>query len=143
MGKISNAEVLRLRATSAISRDKSARRSAQDDVFVGMLTKNIPNKLALMGLRPGLSSVKFSRPSGTHFANRQVSRTPLGPRPFSMLEEQHHISKKQQKVNCAHQHIGSIAGEGEATYCQGKNQQNRIRRVEPQHDGLSGNQADR
>jgi hypothetical protein len=36
---------------SAASRDKSVRRSAQDDDFVGVLTKNIPNKLALMGLR--------------------------------------------------------------------------------------------
>ncbi len=35
-----------------MSRDKSARRSAQDDVFVGVLKKNIPNKLALMGQRP-------------------------------------------------------------------------------------------
>jgi hypothetical protein len=34
MGKISTAEVLRLRATSAVSRDKSVRRSAQDDGFV-------------------------------------------------------------------------------------------------------------
>ena len=31
MGKISGAEVLRLRATRAVSRDKSVRRSAQDD----------------------------------------------------------------------------------------------------------------
>jgi hypothetical protein len=38
---------------SAVLRDKSVRRSAQDDVFVGVLEKNIPNKLALMGLRPG------------------------------------------------------------------------------------------
>ena len=35
MGKISTAGVLRLRATSAVSRDKSVRRSAQDDGFVG------------------------------------------------------------------------------------------------------------
>jgi hypothetical protein len=39
MGKMSTAEVLRLRATSAVSRDKSVRRSAQDDEFVGILTK--------------------------------------------------------------------------------------------------------
>src|ERR1700691_1030710 len=52
MGKISTAEVLRLRATSAASRDKSVRRSAQDDDLVGVLTKNTLNKLALMGLRP-------------------------------------------------------------------------------------------
>jgi hypothetical protein len=34
MGKMSTLGVLRLRATSAVSRDKSVRRSAQDDVFV-------------------------------------------------------------------------------------------------------------
>jgi hypothetical protein len=33
--------VLRLRATNPVSRDRSVRRSAQDDVFVGVLTKNI------------------------------------------------------------------------------------------------------
>ena len=33
-GKLSTAKVLRIRATSAVSRDKSVRRSAQDDVFV-------------------------------------------------------------------------------------------------------------
>jgi hypothetical protein len=53
MGKISTAGVLRLRATSAVSPDKSVRRSAQDDDFVGVSTKNILNKLALMGLSPG------------------------------------------------------------------------------------------
>jgi hypothetical protein len=31
------------------------RRSAQDDVFVGVLKKNIPNKLAVMGRSPGLA----------------------------------------------------------------------------------------
>jgi hypothetical protein len=35
MGKVRTAEVLRLRAASAVSRDKSVRRSAQDDDFVG------------------------------------------------------------------------------------------------------------
>jgi hypothetical protein len=43
MGKISTAGVLRLRATSTVSRDKSVRRCTQDDVFVGVLTKNISN----------------------------------------------------------------------------------------------------
>jgi hypothetical protein len=42
MGKLSTAEVLRLRATSALSRYKSARRCAQDDDSVG----------ELRGLRP-------------------------------------------------------------------------------------------
>jgi hypothetical protein len=35
MGKVRTAEVLRLRAASAVSSDKSVRRSAQDDDFVG------------------------------------------------------------------------------------------------------------
>ena len=35
MGKISTAEVLRLRATSAVSGSQSVRRSAQDDDSVG------------------------------------------------------------------------------------------------------------
>jgi hypothetical protein len=48
MGKISTVGVLRLRATSAVARHKSVRRSAQDDDFVGVLTKNIQNKLALI-----------------------------------------------------------------------------------------------
>jgi hypothetical protein len=41
MGKISTAGVLRLRATQRCIRDKSVRRSAQDDDFVGVLKKNI------------------------------------------------------------------------------------------------------
>jgi predicted GIY-YIG superfamily endonuclease len=36
MGKISTAEVLRLRATSAVSRNQSVRRCAQDDDSVGV-----------------------------------------------------------------------------------------------------------
>jgi hypothetical protein len=53
MGETSPAEVLRLRATSAVSRNRSARRFAQDDGFVGVSTENILNKLALMGRSPG------------------------------------------------------------------------------------------
>jgi len=52
LGEISTLGVLRLRAISTGSRDKSVRRSAQDDVFVGVLKKNIPNKLALMPTSP-------------------------------------------------------------------------------------------
>ena len=52
------AGVLRLRAPSAVSRDPSARRFAQDDGFVGELTKNALNKFALMGHGP------VNRPSG-------------------------------------------------------------------------------
>jgi hypothetical protein len=65
MGKISIAEVPSATLGTgsstprnrAVSRDKSVTRFAQDDDFVGVLTKSIPNKLALMGLRPGLISV--------------------------------------------------------------------------------------
>jgi hypothetical protein len=42
MGKLSTAGVLRLRATSAVSRDKSVRRCAQDDDSVGELTERRP-----------------------------------------------------------------------------------------------------
>ena len=52
MGKMNTAGVLRLRAKSAVTRDKSVRRFAQDDDFVGVLTKNILNELALMGRGP-------------------------------------------------------------------------------------------
>jgi hypothetical protein len=38
MGEMSAAGVLRLRAASAVSRNKSVRRSAQDDAFVGIVT---------------------------------------------------------------------------------------------------------
>jgi hypothetical protein len=77
MGKISTAEVLRLRATSSVSRDKSVRRSAQDDDSVRVLTTNTLNKSALMGNGSGpapesdlwlpqdciVSWINFSRPS--------------------------------------------------------------------------------
>ncbi len=36
---------------SAVSRDKSVRRSAQDDDFVGVLTKNIPNQVSAYALK--------------------------------------------------------------------------------------------
>jgi len=66
MGKISTAAVLRLRATSAVPRDKSVRRSAQDDDFVEVSTKNIPNKLALMGISSwvGIAKQEQSRRDG-------------------------------------------------------------------------------
>ena len=40
MSEIDSAGVLRLRAQVLLSRDKSVMRSAQDDDFVGVLTKN-------------------------------------------------------------------------------------------------------
>ena len=61
MGKISTAGVLRLRATSAVSRDKSVRRSAQDDDFVGGLTKNIRNKLTLVDTALGYAHTGLSK----------------------------------------------------------------------------------
>ena len=64
MGKISTAEVLRLRATSAVSRDQSVRRSAQDDDFCGSF--HILNKLALMGLHPDLALVPQHEDRGDH-----------------------------------------------------------------------------
>ncbi len=64
MGKISPSGSFDSAPPSVVSRDKSARRSAQDDDFVGVLTKNHPDKLALMGLRSGLHSLTFSRPRG-------------------------------------------------------------------------------
>ena len=42
MGRTSSPGVLRLRAPSTVSRDKSVRRFAQDDDFVGALEKKIP-----------------------------------------------------------------------------------------------------
>jgi hypothetical protein len=54
MGRISIAGVLRLRAMKPSVSDRSAKRFTQDDVFVGVLTENIQNKLALMGQRRGL-----------------------------------------------------------------------------------------
>ena len=42
MGKMNIAEVLRLRATSAVSRDQSVRRFAQDDDSVGEPTERRP-----------------------------------------------------------------------------------------------------
>src|ERR1700733_15150736 len=52
MGQTSTAGVLRLRATSAVSRDQSVRRCAQDDDSVGVLTKNTLNELALWDVSP-------------------------------------------------------------------------------------------
>jgi hypothetical protein len=53
MRKISTVEVLRLRAKSDVASDESVRRSAQDDDFVGVLTKTIQSTLALMERSPG------------------------------------------------------------------------------------------
>jgi hypothetical protein len=79
MGKISIAGVLRLRAPSAVSGDKSMTRSAQDDDFVGVLAKNISNKLPLMGRRPGLLSKTLSScqpvPTGLNWERMVLTQT--------------------------------------------------------------------
>src|ERR1700722_13893589 len=67
MGKISPAEVLRLRAPSALSRYKSVRRSAQDDGFVGVLEKT--NKLAPMEMKSSVIAMKSKQ-------SRSVCRVP-------------------------------------------------------------------
>jgi hypothetical protein len=59
MGKISIAGVLRLRATSTVSRNQSVRRSAQDDDSVGVSTKKHPKQVSAYGTQywvggPGL-----------------------------------------------------------------------------------------
>jgi hypothetical protein len=54
---MSPAGVLRLRAISAVSRDKSVMRSAQDDDFVGGSAKEIQNKSALLEQRPAVFSI--------------------------------------------------------------------------------------
>src|ERR1700691_2411852 len=75
MDKISTAEVLRLRATSAVSRYKSVRRSAQDDDFVGVLTENILNEL-----NPALTCwATLSRPYGTQFGESSSHADTKGP----------------------------------------------------------------
>jgi len=53
--RLRSGQALRLRATSAVSRGQSVRRSTQDDESVGVLTKNTLNKLAFMGPCPGFS----------------------------------------------------------------------------------------
>ena len=62
MGKISIVGVLRLRAKSAVSRDRSVRRCAQDDDFVGVLTNKHPKQVSAYGTA---SWANFSRPYGT------------------------------------------------------------------------------
>jgi hypothetical protein len=62
MGKMSTAEVLRLRATSAVSRDKSERRSAQDDDSVGCIDEKHPKQVSAYGTPLWLI---FSCPRGT------------------------------------------------------------------------------
>jgi hypothetical protein len=63
MSEISTVGVLRLRATSAVARDKSVRRSAQDDDFVGALTKKHPKQVSAYedALRTKMVALEKSR----------------------------------------------------------------------------------
>ena len=56
MSKISTFGSFDSAPSSVVSRDRSVTRSAQDDDFVGVLTKNIQTKLALMGAAPSNAS---------------------------------------------------------------------------------------
>src|SRR6266702_4965199 len=64
-------------APSAVLRDKSVRRFAQDDDFVGGLKKNTPNRLTLVGRSPGLRA-RLKSTAGTtgnlrgDFCNSQI-----------------------------------------------------------------------
>jgi len=76
VGTIGVAGVLRLRATRAVSCDKSVRRSAQDDGFVGILTKVERKVLSTKGCgtkRCGISMI------GLHRDKYHVSLSPLVP----------------------------------------------------------------
>jgi len=110
MGKISTAGVpsATFGTGSSAPRHKccvtrqSVRRSAQDDGFVGVSTKNIL-KLALMGFHPGLSSAVpsgldlldpvFSRPFGTV----RVFRQPVRPVPFKTRVQMVSIAASSRK----------------------------------------------
>jgi hypothetical protein len=62
---------------SSVSRDKSVKRSSQDDDFVEVFKKTIPNNLvSAYGTK---SWAKFSHPYGTHFAicSHPHSKAPL------------------------------------------------------------------
>jgi len=64
MGKISTLGVLRLRASSAVSRDKSVRRSAQDDVFVVSFKEKHPKQVSVYGTTSWAKCSKCSLPCG-------------------------------------------------------------------------------
>jgi hypothetical protein len=58
MGEISTPGSFDSAPSSAVSRDKSVKRAAQDDGFVGVVMKNSQNRLTLMGHRPGSQEPK-------------------------------------------------------------------------------------
>jgi hypothetical protein len=55
MGTISTAGVLRLRAASAVSPDKSVRRCAQDDDFVEVFEERNPKQVSTYGTQSWVS----------------------------------------------------------------------------------------
>jgi hypothetical protein len=82
--KISSAGVLRLHAPGAVSHDKSVGRSAQDDDFVGSLTKNILNELALIGRCLGASLI--GGPDADALAREGPSTSRAGPLRVAKLQ---------------------------------------------------------
>jgi hypothetical protein len=60
--RLLSGQALRLRATSAVSRDKSVRRSAQDDDFVWELDEKNILKLALLGKPHHFSAHSHGKP---------------------------------------------------------------------------------
>src|SRR6266702_2025593 len=90
-------------APSAVPRDKSVRRFAQDDDFVGGLKKNTPNRLTLVDASPGLALkgrfvpqgrlrigryaiLDYLQPScGAKFVNPGSHTHSLAPAPFISL----------------------------------------------------------
>jgi hypothetical protein len=72
--RLRSGQALRLRATSAVSRDPSVRRSAQDDDFVGVL-KIKPEVICPMGLEKQTSWLK---PSGAQAIYGTAYPAPFG-----------------------------------------------------------------
>src|SRR5882757_7279684 len=81
-------------APRAVPRDKSVRRFAQDDDFVGGLKKNTPNRLTLVGRSPGLSSAVPTGLGSRHLSSHAVSLAPV-PLPRTSLRSS--LSGPRQK----------------------------------------------
>src|SRR5450631_3115813 len=117
MAKLSTAEVLRLRATSAVSRDRSVKRFAQDDGFAGILMKNIPIRLTLMGLASWVDIQETKSPVGTtisypeaipeHFHLKNIPRLKNSR---SAARIQNHVSRLTFSVVPVRQAQGRFCG---------------------------------